>query len=53
MAENQKITLPASQGKVSEEDEKKYGHIDIKSIQFKDTWVIWESLKQEKVDKNA
>ncbi|KAL4489271.1 hypothetical protein ABPG72_006335 [Tetrahymena utriculariae] len=53
MAEIQKITLPASQAKVSEENEKKYGHIDIKSIQFKETWVIWESLKQQTADKNA
>lgn len=51
MAEKQVTVLPASQNKVDEETEKKYGQIDIKSIQFKDIWVFWESLKQEKGDK--
>lgn len=47
------ITLPETTCKVDETMEKKYGNIDIKRITFKNTWVFWESMKQERGNKES
>jgi len=45
--------LPRSVGVVDEATEKRFGGIDIATITFPDTWVFWESMKQDKYDKNS